>query len=384
MLHEEIIKRLNFYPVVGIIGSRQTGKTTLVKQLMSEIGKKTIYLDLESPGDLQKLESPELYFSQHTDKCVILDEIQNRPDLFPVLRSLIDKDRVPGRFIILGSASPALLRQSSESLAGRISYLQLHPLNFLELEGRLKMFDHWFRGGYPLSLLAAGDELSELWLDDFITSYVMRDLPALGLPTNPVLTRRLWTMLCHLNGQVLNYSEMARSLQISSPSVKTYLDFFENSFLIRRILPFFINTKKRIVKSPRLYLTDTGILHRLMNVSDMEDLQARPIIGSSWESYVINQVIPLLNPKMEVNFYRTRDANELDMVFTKGMNPIATAEIKYSSAPSLSKGNTIAINALGTRNNFIITPASDDFLLRINVRVCSLPVFLTKYLPEIQ
>jgi predicted AAA+ superfamily ATPase len=384
ILQPEIIKRLHHYPVVGIIGSRQIGKTTLVKQMIPHIDKDTIYLDLESIADFQKLENPELYFQQHIDKCVIVDEIQNKPDLFPILRSVIDKDRIPGRFIILGSASPYLLRQSSESLAGRISYLQLHPMNLNEVSEKVDMFGHWFKGGYPLSLLNPDQEISNLWLDDFINSYIQRDLPALGLSSNPILTRRLWIMLSHLNGQILNYSDIGRSLQISSPSVKNYIDYFENSFLIKRLEPFFINIKKRIVKSPKIYLTDTGILHRLLNITDFEGLQAYPMIGYSWEGYVFNQLMTLLNPGIELHFYRTKDGSEVDLVFVKGLQPIATAEIKYTSTPSLSAGNTRAINTLGADNNFVITPASEDYLMRENVRVCSLPEFLSKYLPAIQ
>lgn len=383
-LQPEIIKRLNNVPVVGIIGSRQIGKTTLVKQIIPQIDKDTIYLDLESIADFQKLENPELYFQQHIDKCVIIDEIQNKPDLFPILRSVIDKDRKPGRFIILGSASPDLLRQSSESLAGRISYIQLHPMNLNEVSEKVDMFAHWFKGGYPLSLLNPDQEISNLWLDDFIISYIQRDLPALGLSANPILTRRLWIMLSHLNGQILNYSDIGRSLQISSPSVKNYIDYFENSFLIKRIEPFFINIKKRIVKSPKIYLTDTGILHRLLNIIDFEGLQAYPLIGYSWEDYVLNQIIALLNEGVELNFYRTKDGSEVDLVFVKGLQPIATAEIKYTSSPSLSAGNTRAINTLGAEKNFIITPVSEDYLMRENVRVCNLLTFLTNYLPNIR
>lgn len=289
-LQPEILKRLRYYPVTGIIGSRQTGKTTLVKQISPFIDKQVIYLDLESESDYKKLEHPELYFAQHTDKCIIIDEVQHKPELFPVLRSVIDRKRQPGQFIILGSASPGMLRQSSESLAGRISYLQLHPFNFLEVHEYVAIYDHWFTGGFPLALLSKEKSISGLWIDDFIKSYIHRDLPALGLTANPVLIRRLWTMLAHLNGQILNYAEIGRSLQMSSPTIKTYIDFFENSFLVRRLEPFFINIKKRIVKSPRIYLTDTGILHHLLNVSDFENLQANPVIGKSWEAYVINQI----------------------------------------------------------------------------------------------
>ncbi len=384
LLQPEVLKRLDHFPVVGIIGSRQTGKTTLVKQLIPLIGKECIYLDMESTGDYQKLDHPELYLEQHKDKCIIIDEVQNKPEIFPVLRSVIDRDRKPGRFIILGSASPNLLRQSSESLAGRISYLQLHPFNLTEVEGKLKMYDHWFTGGFPLAMLNRNREMANLWLDDFINSYTQRDLPGLGLAANPILIKRLWIMLAHLNGQVLNYSDIGRSLQISSPTVKTYSDHFENSFLIRRIEPYFINIKKRIVKSPRIYITDTGILHRLINIADFESLQAYPLIGNSWESYVINQIVPMLPANIELNYYRTKDGSELDLVFVKSLKPLATAEIKYTSVPSLSAGNTRAINTLEANANFIVTPASDDYLIRENVRICNLPDFLNKYLPNIK
>jgi len=382
-LQPEVLKRLRYFPVIGIIGSRQTGKTTLVKQLIPFIEKEVIYLDLESAGDYKKLEHPELYFAQHTDKCIIIDEVQHRSELFPVLRSVIDRNRQPGRFIILGSASPGMLRQSSESLAGRISYLQLQPFNFLEVRDYIKIYDHWFIGGFPLASLNKNKSMANLWIDDFINSYIHRDLPSLGLTSNPVLIRRLWTMLAHLNGQILNYSDIGRSLQLSSPTIKTYIDFFENSFLVRRLEPYFINIKKRIVKSPRIYLTDTGILHHLLNISDFENLQANPIIGKSWESYVINQISSLLPRNIELNYYRTKDGSELDLVFVKGITPVAGAEIKYTAAPSLSAGNTHAISTLGTESNYLITPDSEDYLVRENVRACKINDFLVKYLPEI-
>lgn len=384
LLIPDILKRLDSFPITGIIGSRQVGKTTLAKQIIPLIAKEVIYLDLESISDYQKLDNPELYLDQHYEKCVIIDEVQNKPDLFPVLRSIIDRDRKPGRFIILGSASPEMLRQSSESLAGRISYIQLHPLNLKEILDYYKIYNHWFIGGFPLAIINSDFEMSKQWLNDFISSYIQRDLPTLGLAANPILIRRLWTMLAHLNGHLINYSDIGRSLQISSPTIKTYIDFFESSFLVRRLQPFFINIKKRMVKSPKIYLTDTGILHRLLNIADFESLQAYPLIGNSWESYAINQIDALLNANLELYYYRTKDGSELDLVFVKSLKPIATAEIKYTSSPSLSAGNTRAINTLGTENNYIITPASDDYLARENVRVCSLPEFINKYLPEMK
>ncbi len=382
-LQKEVIKRLKHYPATGIIGARQTGKTTLAKQISSTIDKDVIYLDLESVADYQKLENPELYFEQHRDKCIIIDEIQNKPNLFPVLRSIIDKDRKPGRFLILGSASPALLKQSSESLAGRISYVRLDPFNFIEIDGKHNLFSHWFLGGFPPVFLNTDFEMAKQWLNDFINSYTQRDLPALGLPANPVMIKRLWIMLAHLSGQILNYSDVAKSLQVTSPTIKTYIDFFENSFLIRRLQPYFFNIKKRIIKSPKVFLTDTGIMHRLLNLPDVESLYAYPLVGNSWESYVVNQIISLATPDTELFYYRTKEGSEVDIVFVKGLKPVATAEIKFSSSPSLSAGNTRAIKTLETGINFVITPQSEDYLIRENVRACSLSDFLSKYLPDI-
>ncbi|NOX85858.1 MAG: ATP-binding protein [Chlorobi bacterium] len=379
-VQDQILTRLKHFPAVGIVGPRQVGKTTLAKQLIPEIHRSAVYLDLESLSDYNKLENPEFYLRQHEDKCVIIDEVQVKPDLFPVLRGLIDQNRRPGRFIILGSASPALLRQSSESLAGRISFVQLFPFSLPEIQQKVSMTDHWFYGGFPPALLSPR-EVSIQWLDDFIKSYTERDFPVLGFPANPIQTRRFWIMLAHLNSQILNYSNLSSSLQLSSPTVKSYIDFFENSFVIKRLYPFYFNIKKRIVKSPKIYLSDTGILHRLLNINDFEALQSHPEIGNSWESYVINQITSRLTGNTELFFYRTKNGSELDLVFVKGMRIHATAEIKYSSSPKLTTGNTYAINTIGTKNNFIITPYSEDYLLRENVRTCSLFDFLEKYLP---
>ena len=380
----KILDLLQIFPVVGIVGARQVGKTTLAKQLIPEMNYPVIYLDLELISDMQKLENPEFYLKQHSDKCVIIDEIQHKPELFGLLRSLIDQDRRPGRFVILGSASPELLRQSSESLAGRISYVQLFPFIIEEIENNYKLEQIWFKGGFPPALLSSGIKTARQWLADFIKAYVERDLPSFGLGSSPQQTMRFWTMLAHLNGQLLNYSGIGRSLGLSSPTVKSYVDFFENSFLIKRLEPYSFNIKKRIVKSPRIYLSDTGILHRLLNISDFEHLQANPVIGNSWEAFVYNQINAVISPDVETCFYRTKDGSEIDLVFVKSLKAVASAEIKFTSTPSLTAGNTRAINTLGTRLNFIITPHSEDYLLRPDVRICNILDFLSKYLPEIE
>ena len=237
-------------------------------------------------------------------------------------------------------------------------------------------------GGFPNALLYT-EKARNQWIEDLIKSYIERDLPGLGFPANPIQSRRLWTMLSHLNGQTLNYNSLASSLQLSSPTVKTYIDFFENSFLVKRLYPYFFNIKKRIVKSPKIYLTDSGILHRLLNINDFEALQGFPLIGQSWESYVVNQIVSKLKNSMEVFYYRTKNGSEIDLVFVKSLKAIATAEIKYSSTPNLSKGNTHAINTIGVNSNFVIVPDSEDYLIRENVRICSLKDFVLIYLPKL-
>lgn len=380
-LEKEIMDRVSFYPVVCIVGPRQVGKTTLVKSLLSGLPKQAVYIDLELPSDLNKLNEPELYLTQHENKCVVIDEIQRFPDLFPLLRSLIDRKREPCRFIILGSASPDLLRQSSESLAGRISYLELNPFSLDELRPEIPMADHWFFGGFPEALLAPDSQKMKQWLDDFITTYVERDLPQLGLQASGLLLRRLWTMLAHNNAQLLNLSEISKSLGISVPTVKSYIDFMEQAFLVFRLHPFSPSAKKRLVKRPKIYLSDTGIVHRLLAIESYEALQGHIYLGRSWESYSIVQIRGLVGNSYELYFYRTHDGSECDLVLTKGSIPYAGIEIKYSSAPKIERGQTVALSDLKTRNNFIVTPQSDDYLLRKDLRVCSLNTFLDKYLP---
>ncbi len=381
-LQEQILKRLKSFPAVCIIGPRQVGKTTLAKQLIPNINTPVHYLDLESAADFNKLENPEFYLRQHEDKCVIIDEVQTKPDLFPLLRVLIDQNRRPGRFIILGSASPDLLRQSAESLAGRISFVQLYPFSLIEIKQRYSLYHHWFYGGFPNALLSSNPDALQ-WIDDFIRSYSDRDLPGLGFPAHRIQTRRFWIMLSHLNGQMLNYSNLASSLQLTSPTIKSYIDFFENSFLVKRLYPYYFNIKKRIVKSPKIYITDTGILHRLLNINDFESLQSYPFIGNSWESYVVNQITSLLTGNIDLFFYRTKNGSEVDLVFVKSMKIVATAEIKYTSTPKLTTGNTHAINTIGANKNFIITPQSEDYLIKENIRICSLEDFLVKYLSSL-
>ena len=379
----DIKKSLEFFPVVALIGPRQVGKTTLAKLIMSALEKPTLYLDLELQSDLFKLNDAELFFLQHTEKLIIIDEVQNKIDLYPLLRALVDQTRRPGQFLLLGSASPELIRHSSESLAGRIAYHQLHPVDLTEVPDDISQNDLWVRGGFPKVLLAKNDDLAQQWLENFISTYLNRDLLQLGLSASPKIIRNLWTMMAHLNGHLLNATALSNSLGVTMPTVKRYVDFLEDAFLLKSLHPFSWNMKKRLVKASKVYLTDTGVLHHLVRVKDFNDLSGNPILGSSWESFVFNQILALKNSQIDLYFYRTHQGTEMDLVFTRGLNVIATAEIKYSNSPQLTKGNFQAIEDLNSPNNFIITPSSDDYLFKEHLRVCSLKAFILNYLPAL-
>lgn len=379
----EIMDSLSFFPVVSIIGPRQVGKTTLAKQIMSESAKPTLYLDLELQSDLFKLNDAELFLSQHSEKLIVIDEVQNKKELYQLLRALVDRTREPGQFLLLGSASPELIRHSSESLAGRIAYHQLHPFDLTEIQDTVLQNDLWVKGGFPNMLFAKNDELARRWMENFISTYLNRDLLQLGLNASPKIIRNLWTMMAHLNGQLFNATTLGNSLGISTPTVKRYVDFLEDAFLLKSLHPFSWNMPKRLVKTPKVYLTDTGILHHLSGVTDFNNLSGNPIVGSSWESFVINQLLALKKNQIYLYFYRTHHGAEVDLVFTKGLTVVATAEIKYSNSPQLTKGNYQAFDDLNAPMNYVITPSSDDYLVKERIRICSLKAFITNYLPFI-
>ena len=380
-IHKDIEDSLTFFPVVSIIGPRQVGKTTLAKQIMASVGKPTLYLDLEKQSDLLKLTDAELFFSQHSNKLVVIDEVQNKKELFPLLRTLVDQTREPAQFLLLGSASPELIRHSSESLAGRIAYHQLHPLNLPEIQDVANQDSLWLYGGFPNMLFAKNNALAQRWMENFINTYLNRDLLQLGLNASPKVIRNLWMMMAHLNGQLLNASTLANSLGVTVPTVKRYIDFLENAFLLKSLHPFSWNMQKRLVKSPKMYITDTGILHHLLGITNLENLSGNPIIGSSWESFVLNQIVACKPNMSDLYFYRTHQGAEVDIVFTKGMKVVATAEIKYSNSPLLSKGNYQAFDDLNAPINYVITPSSDDYIVKERVRIVSLNDFIFKYLP---
>jgi len=380
-ISKEINESLAYFPVVSIIGPRQVGKTTLAKQIIADAQNSAIYLDLERTSDIFKLNNAELFLSQHKDKLIVIDEVQLKKDLYPLLRSLVDETNKPGQFLLLGSASPELIRHSSESLAGRIAYHQLHPIDMVEAPENISQNDLWLKGGFPKALLAKNQNLAQQWMENFISTYLNRDLLQLGLNASPIVIRNLWSMMAHLNGQLLNATTIGKSLGLSTPTVKKYIDFLEEAFLLKSLHPFSWNMQKRLVKSPKIYLTDTGILHQLIGITDFINLAGNPIIGSSWESFVINQILALKKNRIDIYFYRTHHGAEVDLVFTKGFIVVATAEIKYSNAPQLTKGNFFAFDDLKAPINYVITPSSDDYLIKDNIKVCSLKSFISDYLP---
>ena len=383
MITDELIKLINSFPVIGIIGPRQVGKTSLAKRLINNIKKDTLYLDLELPEDQSKLIDPQLFLEHYFDKCIILDEIQQMPHIFPVLRALIDKNRQAGHYLILGSASPSLLKQSSETLAGRIVYKQLSPFNLTEIINNFEMNTHWYRGGFPPAFLASDVENFITWMRNFVQTYLERDLPMLGLTVSPSLMRRFWTMLAHFQGGIWNASNFANALGITVPTVNRYLDFLESAFIVNRLQPYYLNIKKRLVKSPKIYLRDSGLLHYLTGIFHFDALLGNVIVGNSWEGYVIEQIKQIIPEEFDLYYYRTHNGAESDLVITHGNKPIACIEIKYTSTPKVSRGFSIAINDLNSTQNFIITPYSDSYPISKHIFVCNLIDFLTKHLQSI-
>lgn len=383
-IEKPLLKLFNQFPALCILGPRQVGKTTLVKKLSQSLKKPVIYLDLERNTDRLKLHDAETYLAQHNDKCVVIDEVQYMPELYTIMRPLIDDHRVPQRFLLTGSASPELVKGVSESLAGRIAYVELTSFTLLETAKKPALEKHWFRGGFPLSFLAKNSTASKHWLDYFIKSYLERDL---NLIYNMNFTRttmhKLWNMLAHFHGNILQLETFARSLGISGPTVSRYFDFLEGAFIIHRLPSYSFNSKKRLVKAPKIYIRDSGVLHRLCHFEDMEDVRSHTIAGNSWEGYVIEQINNTKPSALRMYYYRTHDGAEADVVLEKGNKVVACIEIKLSNAPALSKGFHMSVKALKCKNNFVITPSTENYVSGDGIRFCSLPDFLKKYLQNL-
>ena len=354
--------RLDQFPAVALVGPRQAGKTTLAERIAEE--RPSVYLDLENAADREKLADTALYLSGHEDKLVILDEIQRVPELLQTLRGLIDEGRRrnlrAGRFLLLGSASIDLLKQSGETLAGRIAYVELGPFNVLEVDGDAcdKL---WTRGGFPDSFLADSDAESAIWRANFIRTYLERDIPQLG-PRVPAETlRRFWTMLAHAQGGTLNAAQLARGLGVDGKTVARYLDLLVDLLLVRRLPPFHANVGKRLVKSPKVYVRDSGVVHTLLGLDDREAVLGHPVAGGSWEGFVVENLLSAAPERTGVCFYRTSAGAEIDLVLEMPGGKLWAVEIKRGLAPKLDKGFHHAREDLKPEQSFVVYSGEERY-----------------------
>lgn len=373
----ELLELLDTYPAVALLGPRQVGKTTLSLEIADE--RPSIYLDLESDADRAKLQEAELYLQQHTDKLVILDEVHRMPDLFQNLRGLIDRSRrqgqKTGRYLLLGSASIDLLKQSGETLAGRIAYLEMPPVNALEIaeSGQNAL---WLRGGFPDSVLAASDKTSMRWRQNFIRTYLERDIPQFG-PRIPAETlRRFWTMLAHHQSGLLNAAELARSLGVDGKTVAAYLDLLVDLLLVRRLEPWHSNTGKRLVKSPRVYVRDSGLTHALLGITTFEDLLSHPTAGPSWEGFVIENLISVAPEGSTSHFYRSGAGAEIDLLLTLPGKSPWSIEIKRSLNPKPEKGFYFACEDIQPDRKIVIYPGSERFPVKADIEAMPLRLLM--------
>ena len=384
-LEDNLTQALAQMPVVALLGPRQVGKTTLALQLAEQgLTKKATYLDLELDSDLARLGDAEGYLRRFENQLLIIDEVQRKPDLFRILRGLVDirtrAGETAGQFLLLGSASRELLQHSSETLAGRIRYLELTPFSVPEIYQTDALGFNpnklWFRGGFPKSYLAASDTESWEWRNDFISSYVERDIPLMGPQIPAMKMKRFWTMLAHYHGQQVIYTELAKSLEVSHPTVKSYLDILTDFYMVRQVPTWSGNTKKRLVKSPKIYLRDTGLLHKLLNISDFDSLLGNPISGASWEGFVVENIVNRLSSKWQYSYYRSVSQSEIDLVLEGPDRQIWAVEIKRSSAPVLQKGFHTAAEDIGATAKFVVYGGSERFPMAGNSEAIGLVEFL--------
>ncbi len=374
--HRTVREALGRQAAVALIGPRQVGKTTLALEIAAETD--ALYLDLETRADRAKLADPALFLNSYEDSLVILDEVHRVPDLFSELRGLIDRGRRrgrrTGRFLILGSASIDLLRQSGESLAGRIEYVELNPLSALEVaidDDSLNSL--WVRGGFPDSFLARNDTDSLIFRRDFIRTYLERDVSQFGRRIPAETLERLWTMLAHAQGTLLNASKLASSLSVSAPTVTGYIDLLVDLLLVRRLRPFYANVRKRLVKSPKVYVRDSGVVHALLGIMDHNSLAGHPVVGASWEGFVIENLLSAASPGTKASFYRTSAGAEVDLVLElPGSRGLWAIEIKHSLSASLSRGFRNALEDLKPERSFVITAGSDRYPVAKDVEAIGL------------
>jgi uncharacterized protein len=330
--------------------------------------------------DWFKLEDAQSYLQGHGDKCVVIDEIQIRPELFALLRALTDQNRVPARFILLGSASPHIVKLNTETLAGRIAYHELTPFSFSEIKSLYSQEEHWIKGGFPGALLPTEPFITRKWLDDFAETFIHRDLARLGFAVSASVVRNLLSMIAHLHSGQLNSSALANSLGLTHTTVNKYLELLEGSFLIRRLPPYFINIGKRLTKSPKLYIRDSGLLHYLLRIFSLEQLRGNPSIGASWEGYVIEQIIREAPEFSDFYYYRTQNGAEVDLIMITPNGKMACIEIKFSIAPTISKGFYQSIEDLKPDFKYVLIPSGERFERDGGLVICPLNIFLEQEL----
>lgn len=369
-LESDVIRGLKNNPVTAIIGPRQCGKSTLARHITGDIQTEVVYLDLERPQDLSKLDQAEWFLGQQQGKLVCLDEIQRKPELFPLIRSLVDEWGGNGHFLVLGSATRDLIRQGSESLAGRITYKLLYPFLFEELHDDFPLETYMLKGGFPRSILKDKDSTSFEWREDFIATFLERDL-LMWSGFSTATMRKLWQMLAHLNSQVVNFNLIANSLGISPPTAKYYIELLSSTCMVKLLPPFLANTGKRLIKSPKVYLTDTGISNALLGISDFSQLMGHPSVGAIWETMVLTNLSNTF-PKLNFSFYRTSHGSELDIIIESTTELIAI-ECKSSTNPSLSRGTYTAIQDIHPKATFVVAPVKSGWPIQQGIEVVNLP-----------
>ena len=374
LLSTRLIDALAHMPAVVLLGPRQAGKTTLALALGEVQG--ALYLDLESEQDRAKLAQPELYLADHQDKLVILDEVHRAPGLFPVLRGMIDRGRRAGRsggqYLLLGSASPDLLKQSGETLAGRVAYLELAPLHVLETQSAA-MDTLWVRGGFPQSFLASTASRSLRWRQDFIRTYLERDIPQFGPRIAAETLRRFWSMLAHHQGGMLNTAQFARNLGVDAKTAASYLDLLVDLLLVRRLMPWHANVGKRLMKAPKVYVRDSGLVHALLNIADKEALLSHPVVGQSWECFVIENILACLPAQVQSYYYRTSGGAEIDLLLAWPDGKLWAIEVKRSVTPKLERGFHSACATLNPARKFVVYPGAERYRIAVDIEAIPLP-----------
>jgi predicted AAA+ superfamily ATPase len=380
-IKDKVLKRLEYNPVVALLGARQVGKSTLAREILEDYPN-SVFIDLEKPAQRRQVEKDvELFLQENKGKLICFDEIQLLPEIFSTLRGYIDDAGTNAQFLILGSASRDLLQQSSETLAGRIAYIEITPFDLLEIcdEGYSSR-EHWFKGGYPNSLLQSDLEESTEWREDYIRTFLERDLPQLGFNIPATTLDRFWRMLAHCHGQLANYSTLGKSLDVTHHTIKSYIDILEETFVVRSLRPFFTNEGKRLVKSPKIYIRDSGLLHSLLNIDDFNSLLGHPVVGNSFESYVIENIVNIF-PRWDAYFYRDSTGNEVDLVLEKGLRKIAI-EIKSSTAPKIEKGFWNSVKFLKPDEMWCIAQVDTKYPGGDGLWITNLELFLKEKLNE--